>query len=58
MTITTTFNFGDTMIIDGQEKEVKAVHLYISENGTCTERYFFGNGEWYTLKVRHQRRSK
>lgn len=51
MTIKTKYEFGENIIIDGQQKKVKAVHIYVSEYGTQTERYYLGNQEWYTIQT-------
>ena len=58
MTITTTYDFGDTTEVNGEQREVKAVHLYVSETGVITERYYLGEQTWHTIKVRENRRMK
>jgi hypothetical protein len=58
MTITTTYDFGDTIEVDGEQREVQAVHLYVSEAGVITERYYLGERKWHTIKVRENRRMK
>ena len=51
MTIKTKWEFGEKIVIDGQQKKVKAVHIYVSEQGIQTERYYFGKQEWYTIQT-------
>jgi hypothetical protein len=50
MTIKTKWEFGEKVIVDGERKTVKAVHIYVSEQGIQTERYYFGKQEWYTIQ--------
>ena len=38
MTISTKYNFGDK--IAEQEGKVKGIHIYVSEGGVQTERYY------------------
>ena len=52
MNITTKWNFGEVIIIDGKRKIVRGIHIYISERGIQTERYYLGNSEWYTIQTR------
>lgn len=47
MTIETHRDIGDTVVVNGVEKEIKSIHIYISGE-TYTERYYFGDAEWYT----------
>lgn len=49
MTITTKYEIGDLINLDGQTYKILAVHLYESEN-KHTERYYLGNGVWVTLE--------
>ena len=49
MTISTLYNIGDTLLIDGVYRKIVSVHCYYSDN--CqTERYYLGNGLWHTIK--------
>ena len=54
MTISTKYNFGDK--IAEQEGKVKGIHIYVSENGVQTERYFLGKDTWLTIKTKIGRR--
>lgn len=49
MTITTKYEIGDTIELDGQSYKIVSVHLYESEQ-KHTERYYLGNGLWVTLE--------
>lgn len=48
MEIKTQRNIGDSIEVNGEMKKIIAMHLYINDKGELTERYFFGNQEWYT----------
>lgn len=48
MKIETQRNIGDSVEVNGEMKRIIAMHLYINDKGELTERYFFGNHEWYT----------
>jgi hypothetical protein len=45
----TLYNFGDTVTIDNQPRRVMSIHIYVSENGKLSERYYFGKGTWLTI---------
>lgn len=50
MTFDTLYNIGDVILDNkGQEKEIMGVHVWLSDNKQ-TERYFFGNAQWRTIK--------
>lgn len=51
MTIKTKWEFGEKIIIDGERKTVKGVHIYVFEQGIQTERYYLGKKEWYTIQT-------
>ena len=53
MKITTSYNIGDEIKIGCTAKKILAVHLYISDN-KHTERYYLGEREWLTLKVKNR----
>ena len=52
MTVQTKFSFGEMIPNEGV---VKGIHIYVSENGIQTERYFLGIDKWVTLKVKVQK---
>ena len=45
----TLYDFGDTVTVDSQPLRVMSIHIYVSENGKLSERYYFGNGKWLTI---------
>ena len=51
MTVTTRYNIGDKIVVEGYEKTIKSVHLYLSEQKQ-TERYYLGDEEWLTIHVK------
>ena len=48
MTIKTTYEIGDTIVVYGGGYKIKSIHVYESSN-KHTERYYLGNGLWLTL---------
>lgn len=54
MTIQTKFDFGDTIA----NSTVKGVHIYVSDDGVQTERYYLGKEKWYTLKTKTAKRRR
>ena len=48
MTIQTKHNFGET--VGDLKDKIRGIHIYVSENGVQTERYFLGNEQWVTIK--------
>lgn len=50
MTIRTQYDYGDTLIVDGEEMKIISAHIYVSKEGTHTERYYLGNEKWITIR--------
>ena len=51
MTIKTKWEFGEEVVINGKTKTIRGVHVYVSDTGTQTERYYLGNQEWHTIHI-------
>lgn len=49
--LATTYDFGETLEVDGELRKIISVHLYISDTGTITERYYLGDKKWLTIHV-------
>ena len=47
MTIKTKYNIGDKIAVDGEDRHILSVHLYVSDKKQ-TERYYLGNEELVT----------
>ena len=54
MTVTTRYNIGDKLFIDGCEMKIKGVHIYLSDDNQ-TERYYLGDGQWLTVHIKDER---
>ena len=54
MTVTTRYNIGDKIVVEGYERTIISVHLYLSEKKQ-TERYYLGDGQWLTLHIKDKR---
>jgi hypothetical protein len=51
MTVSTKYNIGDKLYINGETREIRGVHIYFSDNKQ-TERYYLGNQEWLTIHTK------
>jgi hypothetical protein len=51
MTISTLYNIGDKLAIDGEERTIEGVHIFVSNN-VQTERYYLGDRCWVTIQVK------
>lgn len=49
MTTSTLYEIDEHITVNGENKRIISVHIYISPK-KHTERYYFGNGEWLTIK--------
>ena len=49
MKINTLYSVGDSINLNGVYYKIVAVHVYESAN-VHTERYYLGNGLWFTLE--------
>lgn len=48
MKIDTSYNIGDTLVVDGKKYTIVSMHVYQSKE--ChTERYYLGSGTWITI---------
>lgn len=46
------FEIGDRIIVDGKVKTIKAMHLWITEEGSLnTYRFYLGNGMYVTVEA-------